>query len=51
MQPGETLSGIAASEPLFIGDGFEAIFEVNRDIIADPNLIHPGQVLRIPADI
>ena len=49
VQPGETLSGIAAAEPLFIGDGFEAIFEANRDIIADPNVIHPGQVLRIPA--
>jgi nucleoid-associated protein YgaU len=50
VQPGETLSGIAASEPLFIGTGFGPIFEANRDIIADPNLIHPGQVLRIPAD-
>jgi len=37
VQPGETLSGIAAAEPLYIGEGFEA----NRDIVADPNLIHP----------
>ena len=50
VQPGETLSGIAASEPLYIGDGFGPIFEANRDILADPDVIHPGQVLRIPAD-
>ena len=50
VQPGETLSGIAAAEPLYIGSGFGPIFEANRDIIGDPNLIHPGQVLRIPAD-
>jgi hypothetical protein len=50
VQPGETLSSIAASEPLYIGSGFGPIFEANRDIIADPDLIHPGQVLRIPAD-
>ena len=50
VQPGETLSGIAASEPLYIGSGFGPIFEANRDIIGDPDLIHPGQVLRIPAN-
>ena len=50
VQPGETLSGIAAAEPLYIGSGFGPIFEANRDIIGDPNRIHPGQVLRIPAD-
>jgi LysM repeat protein len=50
VQPGETLSSIAASEPLYIGSGFGPIFEANRDILADPDLIHPGQVLRIPAD-
>lgn len=50
VQPGETLSGIAASEQLFIGGGFEVIFEANRDILADPNRIQPGQVLRIPSD-
>lgn len=50
VQPGETLSGIAASEPLYIGEGFGPIFEANRDIIADPDLIYPGQVLRIPSN-
>lgn len=51
VQPGETLSGIAASAgPLYSGTGWEPIHEANADIIADPNVIHPGQVLRIPAD-
>jgi nucleoid-associated protein YgaU len=32
------------------GDGnlFGRIFEANRDQILDPDLIYPGQVLRIP---
>jgi nucleoid-associated protein YgaU len=44
---GDTLSSIAASE---YGDAtlFPRIFEANRDQLHDPNLIHPGQVLRIP---
>ena len=50
VQPGETLSGIAASEPVYIGSRFGPIFAANRDIIDDPDLVHPGQVLRIPAD-
>jgi len=51
VQPGETLSGIdAAAGPLYIGSGWQPIHEANADIIADPNVIHPGQVLRIPAD-
>ncbi len=51
VQPGETLSGIAASVgPLYTGTGWEPIFAANADIVADPDLIHPGQVLRIPAD-
>ena len=49
VQAGDTLSGIAASEPGFIGSGPGPIFEANRDILSDPDLIHPGQVLRIPA--
>ncbi len=50
VQPGDTLSGIAASEQLYAGSGWEPIFEANRDILVDPDLIHPGQVLRIPAN-
>ncbi|MGH8898979.1 MAG: LysM peptidoglycan-binding domain-containing protein [Egibacteraceae bacterium] len=50
VQSGETLSGIAASEPLYIGSGPGPIFEANRDILSDRNLIHPGMVLRIPSD-
>jgi nucleoid-associated protein YgaU len=51
VQQGETLSGIAASAgPSYIGSGWQPIFEANADIIADPDVIHPGQVLRIPAD-
>jgi hypothetical protein len=45
-------SGIAVSQaPLYIGNGFEPIFEANRHIIGDdPDLIHPGTVLRLPSD-
>ena len=52
VQQGETLSAIAANAgPLYIGNGWQPIYEANADIIADPNRIHPGQVLRIPADL
>lgn len=50
VQPGDTLSGIAASEQLYAGSGWQPIFEANRDILSDPDLIHPGQVLRLPAN-
>ncbi len=44
---GDTLSGIAQ---IFYSDGalFPRIFEANRDQISNPNLIFPGQALRIP---
>lgn len=44
---GETLAGIAAQ---WLGDGsrWPAIVEANRDEVSDPNLIQPGQVLRVP---
>ena len=29
---------------------WKAIFEANRDTVKDPDLIRPGQVLKIPAD-
>jgi len=47
VRPGETLSGIAQA---FYGDPslFWRIFEANRNLLADPDLIHPGQTLRVP---
>jgi nucleoid-associated protein YgaU len=44
---GDTLSAIAQQ---WYGNAtlFPRIFEANRDQISDPNLIFPGQVLRIP---
>jgi nucleoid-associated protein YgaU len=44
---GDTLSGIAQR---FYGDAekFHVIFQANRNQIDDPDLIFPGQVLRIP---
>ena len=44
---GETLSGLAQA---FYGDSslFPRIFEANRNLISDPDLIFPGQILRIP---
>lgn len=44
---GDSLSKIAKRE---LGDArkWPVIFEANKDIIKDPNLIHPGQRLRIP---
>jgi nucleoid-associated protein YgaU len=47
VKPGDTLSGIAKSQ---LGDAnaYPKIFEANRDQLSDPNLIKPGQVLRLP---
>ena len=44
---GDSLSKIAKRE---YGDAnvWPKIFEANRDIIKDPDLIHPGQTLKIP---
>jgi nucleoid-associated protein YgaU len=44
---GDTLSAIAQQ---FYGDAslWPRIFEANRDQIFDPDLIFPGQTLRIP---
>lgn len=30
------------------GESWRRIYEANRDLIKDPDLIHPGQQLRIP---
>ncbi|MDZ4805042.1 MAG: LysM peptidoglycan-binding domain-containing protein [Candidatus Eisenbacteria bacterium] len=45
---GDSLSKIAKRE---YGDGnkWPTIFEANRDKLKNPDLIHPGQVLVIPA--
>ena len=45
---GDSLSKIAKRQ---YGDAqkWPVIFEANRDTIKDPDLIHPGQVLKIPA--
>ncbi len=47
VEPGDSLSAIAKS---VYGDGgrWPEIFEANKDQLSDPNLIQPGQVLRIP---
>ena len=45
---GDSLSKIAKRE---YGDAklWTKIFEANKDTIKNPDLIHPGQVLKIPA--
>ncbi len=47
VQSGESLSKIAKhyfKDPM----KYTAIFEANRDILKNPDLIHPGQELKIP---
>ncbi|MDX1439730.1 MAG: peptidoglycan-binding protein LysM [Rubricoccaceae bacterium] len=47
IKSGDTLSGIAKE---FYGDAnrYPEIFEANREVIKDPDLIYPGQQIRIP---
>ncbi len=47
VQKGDTLWKIADE---YYGDGrlYTKIFEANRDVLADPDKIKPGQELRIP---
>lgn len=45
VKSGDSLSKIAGSYP---GIGWKDIFEANKDQISNPDLIHPGQVLKIP---
>lgn len=49
VKQGDTLSAIARSE---YGDAgkWKQIYEANREQIEDPDLIHPGQELRIPSE-
>jgi len=43
--PGDSLSKIATQ---YKGVTWQKIFEANRDQLKNPDLIHPGQKLRIP---
>ncbi|MFV0469929.1 MAG: LysM peptidoglycan-binding domain-containing protein [Dysgonomonas sp.] len=45
VKAGDNLSKIASKYP---GMSWQKIFDANKDIISDPNLIYPGQKLRIP---
>ena len=47
IKSGDTLSAIAKQ---FYGDAntYPKIFEANREVIKDANLIFPGQKIRIP---
>lgn len=49
VQSGDTLSKIAKAQ---LGDAnaYMAIFDANRDQLDDPDMIKPGQVLKIPAN-
>lgn len=47
VQPGNTLWAIAQDQ---YGDGvmYVHVFDANRDLIRDPDLIYPGQIFRLP---
>ncbi len=47
IQSGDTLSKIAKQ---YLGDAmaYTKIFDANREVIKDPDLIYPGQKIRIP---
>lgn len=49
IKSGDTLSAIAKQ---YYGkaNAYPRIFEANREVIKDPNLIYPGQKIRIPQD-
>ncbi|QFT91337.1 LysM domain/BON superfamily protein [Roseovarius sp. THAF9] len=46
VQAGDTLSSIAQSQ--YGNSDFQPIFEANQNILSSPDVIFPGQVLRIP---
>lgn len=48
VKAGDSLSKIAKAH-YGDADQWRRIYEANRDQIKDPDLIHPGQSLRIPA--
>ncbi|MDR2233009.1 MAG: LysM peptidoglycan-binding domain-containing protein [Tannerella sp.] len=45
VKSGDSLSKIAGK---YSGMTWQKIFEANKDIIKDPNLIYPGQKIKIP---
>lgn len=45
VEAGDNLSKIGAK----YGITWKAIYDANRDIIKDPDMIHPGQELKIPS--
>ena len=47
VESGDTLSKIAKT---YLGDAmaYPTIFEANKEVIKDPDLIYPGQKIRIP---
>lgn len=47
IQSGDSLSKIA-KEVYGTFDKWEALFEANREVIKDPDLIYPGQIILIP---
>jgi nucleoid-associated protein YgaU len=49
IQKGDTLSGIAKKHYGTASD-YPRIFQANREVIKDPDLIFPGQKIRIPLD-
>ena len=46
VQSGDTLTGIAQQE--YGNSDFQPIFQANQHIISNPDLIFPGQELRVP---
>ena len=42
---GDTLSKIATANG--VAGGWQALFQANSDVVADADLIYPGQVLRL----
>ena len=49
IEKGDTLWAIA-TKYLGSGNRYPEIFEANREVIKDPDLIYPGQKIRIPLD-
>ena len=49
VEKGDTLSAIAQRH-YGKASRWHAIFEANRDQLSDPDLIRPGQVLKLPAE-